>query len=69
MAVEYKNTNDDGANFGRSAGKIGFYGLTAPIVKQTIAEEIAAVGSLPCFARSIINLQAALKNLGLITTV
>jgi len=30
------NGNDDGTNFGRSGDKIGFYGLTTPIVKQTI---------------------------------
>ena len=70
MAVEYIGTgNDDGCDFGRSDGKIGFYGLTTPIVKQTIAEAVVAGGSLPCVARGIINLQAALKNLGLITTV
>ena len=37
MAVEYlDNGNDDGTNFGRSDGKIGFYGLTTPIVKATV---------------------------------
>lgn len=36
MAVEYVDkNNDDGTNFGISTGKIGFYGLTAPIVKPT----------------------------------
>ena len=29
--------NDDGANFGRSDGKIGFYGLAAPIVKPSFS--------------------------------
>jgi hypothetical protein len=34
MAVEYLDKgNDDGTNFGRSDGKIGFYGLAAPIAK------------------------------------
>jgi hypothetical protein len=70
MAVEYLDKdNSDGTNFGRSADKIGFYGLTTPIVKQTIAEAIVAGGSLACVARAVINLQAALKKLGLITTV
>ena len=36
MAVEYIGRgNDDGTNFGRSDDKIGFYGLTAPIVKPS----------------------------------
>jgi hypothetical protein len=35
MAVEYiDHGNDDGTNFGRSDGKIGFYGLTTPIVQD-----------------------------------
>lgn len=38
MAVEYlDNGNDDGTNFGYStSSKIGFYGLTTPIVQPTI---------------------------------
>ena len=37
MAVEYVNSgNDDGSNFGLSTtDKIGFYGLTTPIVQPT----------------------------------
>ena len=50
MAVEYIGTgNDDGVNFGRSGGKIGFYGLTTPIVQQTIvvaASVTASAGEL-----------------------
>jgi hypothetical protein len=35
MAVDYIGSGQpDGANFGRSDDKIGFYGLTAPIVQQ-----------------------------------
>ena len=38
MAVEYLgHGNDDGTNFGLSDGKIGFYGLAAPIVKPTFS--------------------------------
>jgi hypothetical protein len=38
MAVEYLDKgNDDGTNFGRSDGKIGFYGLTTPIVQQSFS--------------------------------
>lgn len=38
MSVEYLGTgNDDGVNFGRSAtDKIGFYGLTTPIVQPSV---------------------------------
>ena len=36
MAVEYVGKgNDDGTNFGATDAKIGFYGLTTPIVKPT----------------------------------
>ena len=61
--------NDDGSNFGRSDGKIGFYGLTTPIVKATLTEVIVAGASAAAVNRSIRELQAALKNLGLISTV
>lgn len=39
MSVDYiGNGNDDGTNFGQSStDKIGFYGLTTPIVQQTIS--------------------------------
>lgn len=38
MAVDYiGNGNEDGTNFGRSDEKIGFYGLTAPIVKPSFS--------------------------------
>lgn len=38
MAVEYiEKNNDDGTNFGRSDSKIGFYGLTTPIVKPSFS--------------------------------
>ncbi len=38
MAVDYiGNGNEDGTNFGRSDEKIGFYGLTAPIVKPAFS--------------------------------
>jgi hypothetical protein len=70
MAVEYlEKGNDDGTNFGRSADKIGFYGLTTPIVKQTLTEVIVAGASAPAVNRSIRELQSALCDLGLITTV
>ena len=44
MAVEYLGTGQpDGTNFGTATGKIGFYGLTAPIVKPSFTN--AAVGT------------------------
>ena len=43
MAVDYiDNGNDDGTNFGRSDGKIGFYGLTAPIVQPDFTQAALA---------------------------
>jgi hypothetical protein len=69
MAVDYRgNGNDDGSNFGRSDGKIGFYGLTTPIVKQTLVTPVTDT-SLADNCAGILELQVALKNLGLITTV
>ena len=43
MAVDYiDNGNDDGTNFGRSDGKIGFYGLTTPIVQPDFTQAALA---------------------------
>ena len=83
MAVEYIGTgNDDGSNFGRSDEKIGFYGLTAPIVKpsfsnvaitttlQTTAVPWGFASSVNAQAMSdLVNeLRAKLVAFGLITT-
>ena len=45
MAVEYlTSANDDGTNFGKSAtSKIGFYGLTTPIVQPSISLSAADI--------------------------
>ena len=70
MAVEsIDNGNDDGTNFGRTDDKIGFYGLTTPIVKQTLAVAVVAGSSLAQVIRSLVEIQAALDALGIITTV
>jgi hypothetical protein len=54
MAVDYiDNGNDDGANIGRSDGKIGFYGLATPIVKATLTEAIVAGASAAAVNRSL----------------
>lgn len=67
MAVEYAGKgNDDGSNFGRDGGKIGFYGLTAPIVKQTLTVAATTDSSLPTAAAGLAELQDALGALGLV---
>ena len=39
------NGNDDGTNFGKSGDKIGFYGLTTPIVQPTTGAAVATTAS------------------------
>ena len=83
MAVEYLGTgNDDGVNFGKSTDKIGFYGLTAPIVKPSFtAAAITTVlstttghwlfftSSQPDAIVALVNdIRAQLVALGLVTT-
>lgn len=66
MAVEYlDNGNDDGTNFGRSDGKIGFYGLTTPIVKATVT--LGAGTTTTLLKADVLAIVTALSNLGLIT--
>lgn len=66
MAVEYlDNGNDDGSNFGRSDGKIGFYGLTTPIVKATVT--LGAGTTTTLLKADVLAIATALSNLGLIT--
>jgi len=46
MAVEYVDkNNDDGTNFGHSGGKIGFLGLTTPIVRQTLTSAVTTTSA------------------------
>ena len=68
MAVEYIGTgNDDGMNFGRSTtDKIGFYGLTTPIVQPTITITVTAAGTVGACATDINSIKAALVALGLV---
>lgn len=67
MAKEYIDTgNDDGTDFGRSDGKIGFYGLTTPIVKQTLTVACTATSTIVTVATGLAELQDALAALGLI---
>lgn len=71
MPVEYVGTgNDDGLDVGRSStDKIGFYGLTTPIAKQTctLAAALTAGTTTPAnIAAAVDELHAALSALGII---
>lgn len=70
MAVEYLGTgNDDGVLFGRSStDKIGFYGLTTPIVRPTITAVGTTTATTALNETRITRLYTALENLGLIAT-
>ena len=70
MAVEYLGTgNDDGVNFGRSTtDKIGFYGLTTPIVQPSITAVATATATTALNETKINRLYAALRALNLINT-
>ena len=70
MAVEYLGTgNDDGVNFGRSTDKIGFYGLTTPIVKPTCTFAATSGTTVAAsVAADLYRLRGTLENLGLLTT-
>lgn len=57
--------NDDGTNFGRSDGKIGFYGLTTPIVKATVT--LGAGTTTTLLKEDVLAITTALANLGIIT--
>lgn len=69
MAIFYVNDkNPDGALFGHSStDKIGFYGLTTPIVRQTVTAATTTATTATNEA-AIVRLTAALVNLGLIIT-
>ena len=47
MSVDFLDTgNDDGTNFGyATTSKIGFYGLTTPIVQPTTGSAVATTAS------------------------
>lgn len=72
MPVEYVGTgNDDGLDIGRSStDKIGFYGLTTPIVKQTctLSAALTAGTTTPAnIAAAVDELHQALVNYGLVS--
>jgi hypothetical protein len=70
MAVEYiGNGNDDGFNVGRSDEKIGFYGLTTPIVKPTCTFAATSGTTVAAsVAADLYALRLTLESLGLLTT-
>lgn len=70
MAVEYLGTgNDGGTNFGRSTEKIGFYGLTTPIVKPTCTFAATSATTVAAsVAADLYTLRGTLESLGLLTT-
>lgn len=56
-----------GTNFGQSStDKIGFYGLTTPIVRPSAGTAITATATETATIALVIKLRAALVNLGLI---
>lgn len=67
MAVEQLSKgNDDGTNMGQSASdKIGFYGLTTPIVKATVT--LGAGTTTTLLKADVLAIANALSALGLIT--
>ena len=70
MAVDYVDKGtDDGANFGRSDGKMGFYGLTTPIVKPALTVTIVSASTILTVAAGLTDLNAAIASLGILTTV
>lgn len=70
MAVEYLGTgNDDGVNFGRSStDKIGFWGLTTPIVRPVLTPSQTATATTTINERRLNSIQTMLVNMGLCAT-
>lgn len=70
MAVEYLGTGqDDGVVLGRATtDKIGFFGLTTPIVQPSITAVATATATTALNETKINRLYAALRSLGLINT-
>jgi hypothetical protein len=64
--------NPDGFNIGRSDDKIGFFGLTTPIAKPSLAITTTAVATAAASTSAIyvdlLAIKAVLVNLGLVTS-
>jgi len=66
MGTEYIGSgNDDGIVFGRSSGKIGFYGEATPIVKATVT--LGAGTTTTLLKADVAAIMTALDALGLLT--
>ena len=67
--VDYAGTgNDDGTVFGKSDSKIGFHGLTTPIVKPTVVATVSTtttVGDISVLQTALDNLVTGLQATGL----
>lgn len=70
MAVkQLSDGGPDGTRLGQSAtDKIGFYGLTTPIVKPSVTWPNTTTGSTTTNKNKVNRLKAALVSLGLIVT-
>ena len=68
MAVEHlTKLNDDGTLFGQSStDKIGFYGLTTPIVRPVIT--LTTTATTTVLKVRVARLEAALVALGIVNT-
>ena len=70
MATEYLDSgNDDGSTIGRSkTSKLGFYGLSAPVVQPSITAVATATATTTLNEKKINRLYTALRALNLINT-
>lgn len=70
MAIkELSDSNPDGTRLGQAAtDKLGFYGLTTPIVRPSVTAVTTATATTALNETRITRLYAALENLGLIET-
>lgn len=59
------NGNPDGTLIGRSDEKLGFYGLTTPIIKTTIT--LGAGTTTTLLKADVLAIATALHNLGILT--
>ena len=67
MAIQQlTDGQSDGSLVGRAADKLGFYGLTTPIVKATIT--LGAGTTTTLLKADVAAIAAALSNYGLTTT-
>ena len=70
MATEYLDSgNDDGSTIGRSSSsKLGFFGLSTPVVRPAIVAIATATATTTLNELKINRLYTALRSLNLIAT-